>query len=263
MIWPVEARKYPDDHPIHRRPDARVLSFTGDQTFLDSLQRFPKDYPFNIRIANVYICSGERTSEGQKVLRRRCPRMTEDSPKNLLHRYGKEIVEDAEKEDDKRGDGGAGRSGSYADHRNKPYLISYLANLVMFSSIYKILPLMYTILLLLFSNVKAVYNETCPKTRRNPLPEKKKKKPIFYLEPEKKKKKMNTYPVPEKKKKNPRTYHEHRRRNLKTKKKNNKKSNLVNTYHKSCTKNYSLALLNNEILTYIQMRNYLLTRKAN
>ena len=59
-IWPIQARKYPDDHPIVRRRGARVLSFTGDQKFLDSLHQFPKDYPFNIRISNVYIRGGER-----------------------------------------------------------------------------------------------------------------------------------------------------------------------------------------------------------
>ena len=89
-----------------RRRGARVLSFTGDQKFLDSLQRFPKDFPFNIRISNVYIRGGERTSEGQKVLRRRRPRMTEEALKNLLRRHGKEILEEEEAEDAaKRGDG--------------------------------------------------------------------------------------------------------------------------------------------------------------
>ena len=83
-----------------------MLSFTGDQTFLDSLQRFPRDFPFNIKIANVYIHGGERMSEGQKVLRQRRPRMTAESLKNLLQRHGKEIVEDAEKDDDAKGSPG-------------------------------------------------------------------------------------------------------------------------------------------------------------
>ena len=69
---------------------------------LVSLQRFPKEFPFNIKIANVYIRGEKRTSEGQKVLRRRRPRMTEDALKNLLCRHGKEIVEDAEKDDENR-----------------------------------------------------------------------------------------------------------------------------------------------------------------
>ena len=97
-IWPIEAQKYPDNHPIVRRRGARVLLFTGDQKFLDSLQCFPRDFPFNIRISNVYIRGGERTREGQKVLRRRRPRMKEEALKNLLHRHGKEILEEEEEE---------------------------------------------------------------------------------------------------------------------------------------------------------------------
>ena len=103
-IWPIETRKYPDDHPIARRRGARALSFTGDQTFLDSLQRFPKDFSLNIKIANVYIRGGERTNEGQKVLRRRRPRMTAEALKNLLRCHGKEIHEEAEAEEEKRGE---------------------------------------------------------------------------------------------------------------------------------------------------------------
>ena len=98
-IWPVEARKFPDDHPIIRRRGARVLSFTGDQTFLDSLQRFPRDFPFSVRIANVYIRGGERTTEGQRTAHRRRPRMTEDALRNLLRRHGKEILEEEEAAD--------------------------------------------------------------------------------------------------------------------------------------------------------------------
>ena len=111
-IWPVEARKYPDDYHIARKRGARILSFTGDQTFLDSLQRFPKDYPFHIKIANVYIRGGERTGEGQKVLRRRRPRMTEEALKTLLQRHGKESMAEAEEEDNKKSTGSAKSDGS-------------------------------------------------------------------------------------------------------------------------------------------------------
>ena len=101
-IWPVEARKYPDNHHIPRRRGARVLSFTGDQAFLDSLHNFPKDFPFSIKLANVYIRGGERTTKGQGEQRRRRPRMTEEALKKLLERHGKEIVEDAEEDDESR-----------------------------------------------------------------------------------------------------------------------------------------------------------------
>ena len=108
----MEARRYSDDHPIVRRRGARVLSFTGDQKFLDSLQKFPRDFPFNIRIANVYIRGGERTSEGQKVLRRRRPRMTAEALKNLLQRHGKEILEEEEAEGAARRSSDSGGKGA-------------------------------------------------------------------------------------------------------------------------------------------------------
>ena len=101
-IWPIEARKYPDDHPIVRRRGARIVSFTGDQDFLDSLQRFPKEFPFNIKLANVYVRGGARTTEGKAPVRRRRPKMTAKALRNLLTRHGKEIVEDAEAEDDEK-----------------------------------------------------------------------------------------------------------------------------------------------------------------
>ena len=113
-IWPVEARKYPDTHPVIRRRGARVLSFTGDQTFLDSLQRFPKDYPFSVKISNVYNRGDERTSEGQTILRCRRPRMTTEALRNLLKRHGKEILEEEEAADAAKhgSDSNASASGS-------------------------------------------------------------------------------------------------------------------------------------------------------
>ena len=113
-IWPIEARRYPDDHPIARRRGARVLSFTGDQVFLDSLQRFPRDFPFNIRIANVYIRGGERAKEGQTVLKRRRPRMTAEALKNLLRRHGKEIADEADAEESAKEASASGKSGASA-----------------------------------------------------------------------------------------------------------------------------------------------------
>ena len=79
------------------------MSFAGDQKFLDSLQTFPRDFPFNIRISNVYIRGGKRTREGQKVMRCRRPRMTEEALKNLLKRHGKEIMEEEEVKADREG----------------------------------------------------------------------------------------------------------------------------------------------------------------
>ena len=95
-IWPEEAKKYPDDHPIARRRGARILSFTGDQEFLDSLRNFPRDFPFSIRLANVFIRGGDRASSSGNAQKKRRPRMTEDGLRKLLERHGKELTEDAE-----------------------------------------------------------------------------------------------------------------------------------------------------------------------
>ena len=104
-IWPHEARKYPDTHPIARR-GARILSFTGDQTFLDSLRNFPRNFPFSIKLANVYIRGGDRaTTMGGTEQKRRRPRMTEEGLKALLARHGKEMADEAEEEDDRRAAG--------------------------------------------------------------------------------------------------------------------------------------------------------------
>ena len=105
-IWPVEARKYPDTHPIPRRRGARILSFTGDQTFLDSLRNFPRNYPFSIKLANVFIRGGDRAAPGSIPQRRRRPRMTEEGLRTLLSRYGREVVEEAEEEDVSHAQGG-------------------------------------------------------------------------------------------------------------------------------------------------------------
>ena len=99
-IWPAVSKKFPDDHPNQRKQGARILSFMGDQKFLDSLHAFPRGYPFSIKIANVVIEGGDRTKEGRPVIRRRRPRMTEEALKNLLRRHGKEILEDAEENQD-------------------------------------------------------------------------------------------------------------------------------------------------------------------
>ena len=101
-IWPSAVKKFPDDHPIARKRGARILSFTGDQKFLDSLHAFPRGFPFSVKLANVYIQGGERTKAGQNSQRRRRPRMTEQALKELLARHGKETIDDAKEKNDER-----------------------------------------------------------------------------------------------------------------------------------------------------------------
>ena len=59
-IAPLDVKYFPESHPRHW---ARVVILSATQPFLDSLQRFPKDFPFSINMANVYIRGGTRTDE--------------------------------------------------------------------------------------------------------------------------------------------------------------------------------------------------------
>ena len=43
-IWPSAVKKFPDDHANNRKRGARILSFTGDKKFLDSLHAFPRGF---------------------------------------------------------------------------------------------------------------------------------------------------------------------------------------------------------------------------
>ena len=97
-IWPSAVKKFPDDHPNPRKRGARILSFTGDQAFLDSLHGFPRGFPFSVKLANIYIQGGERTRTGQTGQRRRRPRMTEAALKELLARHGKESIDDTDEQ---------------------------------------------------------------------------------------------------------------------------------------------------------------------
>ena len=108
-IWPSAVKKFPDDHPNPRKRGARILSFTGDQKFLDSLHAFPRGFPFSVKLANVYIQGGERTTEGQATQRRRRPRMTEQALKDLLARHGKEIIDEAEEKNDEHSGGASSK----------------------------------------------------------------------------------------------------------------------------------------------------------
>ena len=57
----VETRNFAKNHNNPRRRGARIVAFEGDQKFLDSLHKYPKDYPFSIRFGgNLYIRGGDR-----------------------------------------------------------------------------------------------------------------------------------------------------------------------------------------------------------
>ena len=101
-INPVSVKKLKDTHPVEKRRGARIVSFTGNQEFLDSLHQFPRQYPFDVKVGNLYIRGGDRTEEEYTKFRRtRRPRMTQAALHELLKRNSGQIAEDAEAAEDR------------------------------------------------------------------------------------------------------------------------------------------------------------------
>jgi hypothetical protein len=101
-IQPVSVKKLKDSHPYERRRGARIVSFTGDQLFLDSLHQFPRDYPFDVKVGNLYIRGGERTDVAYTRLGRgRRPKISQEALMDLLKRNSGQIADDAEEVEDK------------------------------------------------------------------------------------------------------------------------------------------------------------------
>ena len=103
-IKPVSVRKFKESFPNEKRRGARLVSFTGDQDFLDSLHKFPRDYPFDVKVGNIYIRGGNRTdlaypknrqSQGQR------PKMSPAAVSALLTANKGDIVDGALQAEDK------------------------------------------------------------------------------------------------------------------------------------------------------------------
>ena len=87
-VSPIDVKYFPTSHPRH---GARVVILSGTQDFLDSLHKFPKDFPFSINMANVYIRGGTRTEEA-KGLNIRRPKIAKKSIEDLVKRNMEAIL---------------------------------------------------------------------------------------------------------------------------------------------------------------------------
>jgi hypothetical protein len=103
-IKPVSVRKFKDSFPIEKRRGARLVSFTGDQEFLDSLHKFPRDYPFDVKVGNIYIRGGDRTDLAfpkNRQSQAQRPRMSQAAVNALLTANKGDIAEQALQAEDK------------------------------------------------------------------------------------------------------------------------------------------------------------------
>jgi hypothetical protein len=101
-IKPATVKKFKASHPIPKRRGARIVSFTGDQLFLDSLHKFPRDYPFDVKVGNIYIRGGDRTEVAYPKARKiKRPMMTQAALQTLLASNSGDIVEAAMEAEDR------------------------------------------------------------------------------------------------------------------------------------------------------------------
>ena len=95
--------KFPANHPITKKQNARIISLLPDQEFLDHLQKFPNSFPFKAGFCNrLFIRGGVRIDpkdpEAKRVERR--PRFGRAAISKLLLANQEEILRKGEAEQD-------------------------------------------------------------------------------------------------------------------------------------------------------------------
>ena len=91
----VKVRKYPDNHENKKRAGAKIIAFEGDQEFMDSLFRHPKDHQFDIRFGGkLYIRGGDRIDPADpSAVQSRRFRISREAIKKLTNGAGQEILD--------------------------------------------------------------------------------------------------------------------------------------------------------------------------
>ena len=92
-IETIECREYKKTHPVVRRRGAKIITFTGDEEFLDSLHSFPSNFPFSIKIANAYIRGGDRVKERYAGGKSQRPRISQGALRDLLKRNSNQMAD--------------------------------------------------------------------------------------------------------------------------------------------------------------------------
>ena len=95
--------KFPANHPIIKKQNARIISLQPDQEFLDHLQKFPNSFPFKAGFCNrLFIRGGVRIDpkdpDAKKIERR--PRFGRAAISKLLLANQEEILRKGEAEQD-------------------------------------------------------------------------------------------------------------------------------------------------------------------
>ena len=100
-IETIECREYKKTHPVVRRRGAKIITFTGDEEFLDSLHAFPSNFPFSIKIANAYIRGGDRVKERYAGGKPQRPKISQGALRDLLRRNSNSMADAAAEAEDR------------------------------------------------------------------------------------------------------------------------------------------------------------------
>ena len=99
----LKADKFPANHPIIRKQNARIISPLPDQKFLDQLYKFPANYAFEAGLCKrLYIRGGSRIDPKDPTAKKatRRPRFGKAAIAKLLLDNNKEIMKKGEEEQD-------------------------------------------------------------------------------------------------------------------------------------------------------------------
>ena len=88
-------------NPNIRRRGVKIISFTGDEAFLDSLHSFPANFPFSVKLANCYIRGGDRVKERYAGTKPQRPKMAMSEVQELLRRNSITITNEALDEEER------------------------------------------------------------------------------------------------------------------------------------------------------------------
>ena len=95
--------KFPENHPIAKKQNARIISLLPDQEFLDHLQKFPANYPFKAGwLKRLFIRGGVRIDpkdpEAKKIEKK--PKFGRNAISRLLLANQEEILKKGAAEQD-------------------------------------------------------------------------------------------------------------------------------------------------------------------
>ena len=97
----LTCRTYPSDHPNEKRRGARIVSFEGDQSFYDSLHKFPQDFPFTVKVGgNVYIRGGDRADPDDPRAMSFRPRIQRRGVRQLMSGVQDKLLDQAQAQED-------------------------------------------------------------------------------------------------------------------------------------------------------------------